>query len=79
LKKNSAYKEMIQRHYTRKAVENYKQLRREEKTIHKKNKRILQENILKEIEELNLHNETRRFYRMVNKMRKEFKPMISAR
>jgi mannitol-1-phosphate/altronate dehydrogenase len=78
LKKNSAYKEMIQRHYTRKAVENYKQLRGEEKTIHKKNKRIFQENILKEIEELNLHNETRRFYRMVNKMRKEFKPRISA-
>jgi hypothetical protein len=33
--KNSAHKEMIQRHYTRKAVENYK-VRREEKTIHKK-------------------------------------------
>jgi hypothetical protein len=31
LKKNLAHKEMIQRHYTRKAVENYKQLRREEK------------------------------------------------
>jgi hypothetical protein len=30
LKKNLAYKEMIQRHYTRKAVENYKQIRREE-------------------------------------------------
>jgi hypothetical protein len=29
--KNLVYKEMIQRHYTRKAVENYKQLRREEK------------------------------------------------
>jgi mRNA-degrading endonuclease RelE of RelBE toxin-antitoxin system len=78
MKKKSAYKEMIQIHYTRKAVENYKQLQREEKTIHKKNKRMLQENILKEIEEFNLHNETRRFYRMVNKMRKEFKPRISA-
>jgi hypothetical protein len=31
LKKNPAYKEMTQRHYTRKDVENYKQLRREEK------------------------------------------------
>jgi hypothetical protein len=31
LKKSLAYKEMIQRHYTNKAVENYKQLRREEK------------------------------------------------
>jgi hypothetical protein len=31
--KNLAHKEMIQRHYTRKAVENYKQLWREEKTI----------------------------------------------
>jgi hypothetical protein len=49
LKKNLAYKEIIQRHYTRKAVENYKQLRREEKKIHKKNKRIFQEEILKEI------------------------------
>jgi hypothetical protein len=29
--KNLAYKEMIQRHYARKAVEHYKQLRREEK------------------------------------------------
>jgi hypothetical protein len=29
--KNLVYKEMIQRHNTRKAVENYKQLRREEK------------------------------------------------
>jgi hypothetical protein len=70
---------MIQRHYTRKAVEKYKPLWREEKTIHKKNKRIFQENILKEIEEFNLHNVTRRLYRMVNKMRKEFKPRISAR
>jgi hypothetical protein len=39
---------------------------------------IFQENILKEIEEFNLHNETMRFYRMVNKMRKEFKSRISA-
>jgi hypothetical protein len=42
------------------------------------NKRIFQENILKEIEEFNSHNKTRRFYRVVNKMRKEFKPRISA-
>jgi hypothetical protein len=78
LKKNSAYKGMIQRHYTRKAVENYKQLRREGKTIHKKNKKVFQENTLKEIDEFNLHNQTRRFYRKVNKMGKEFKPRISA-
>jgi hypothetical protein len=31
LKKNLSYKEMIQTHYTKKAVEKYKQLRREEK------------------------------------------------
>jgi hypothetical protein len=78
LKKNLAYKEMIQRHYTRKAVENYKQIRREEEKIHKKNKRIFQEEILKEIEKLSLQNGTRKFYRMVNDMRKEFKPRIFA-
>jgi predicted transcriptional regulator len=69
---------MIQRHYTRKAVENYKQLARQEKKIHKKNKRIFQEEILKKIEELSSHNGTGKFYRVVNDMRKEFKPRILA-
>jgi hypothetical protein len=68
---------MIQRHYTRKAVENYKQLRREEKKIHK-NKRIFQEEILKETEELSSQNGTRKFYRMVNDMKNKFKPRILA-
>jgi hypothetical protein len=75
LKKILAYKGMIQRHYTRKAIENYKQLRREEKRIHKKNMRLFQEEILKE---LNSHNETRMFYRIVNDMIKGFKPRILA-
>jgi hypothetical protein len=33
---------------------------------------------LKEIGEVSLHNGTRKFYRMVNDMRKEFKPRILA-
>jgi hypothetical protein len=78
LKKNLAYEEMIQRHYNRKAVENYKQLIREEKKVQKKKKRIYQEEISKETEELSAHNEMRRFYRRVNDMRKEFKPRILA-
>jgi hypothetical protein len=76
LKKNLAYKEMI--HYTREAIENYKQLGREEKNVHKKKKRTYQEEILKEIEELTSHNETRRFYRRVNDMKKEINPRILA-
>jgi hypothetical protein len=33
---------------------------------------------LKEIEKISLHNGNRKFYRMVNDMRKEFKPGILA-
>jgi hypothetical protein len=33
---------------------------------------------LREIEELSSHNGTRKFYRVVNVMRKEFKPRILA-
>ncbi|PSN31673.1 hypothetical protein C0J52_21072 [Blattella germanica] len=65
--KNKLYKEMIQRHYTRTAVDKYKQARRKEKSMHKKKKREYQEKMLEEIEKLNNQRETQKFYRKSSK------------
>jgi sorting nexin-29 len=77
--KNQAYRDMIQRHYTRNAEETYKELRKQEKHIHKKKIRIYYEEQLKETESLNSQNETRKFYQLVNNVRKEFKSRITCR
>ena len=67
---------MINKKFTRNATEEYKQARREEKRLHKSKKKQHRENLLKEVERLKSSNESRAFYRAVNKERKDFKPKI---
>jgi hypothetical protein len=70
-KKNSASKELIQRH-TRNTVEKYKELRRTEKRVHKDTKKWYYKNQLMKIEELNQLKESRKFYKLIYRLRKEF-------
>jgi len=73
-KKNSAYKRMQQRNHTRKAVEEYRTARKEEKRVHKRKKKIFIEQERKELECLRNNNESKSFYQKLNKSRKDFQP-----
>jgi hypothetical protein len=73
-KKNEAYKRIQQRYVIQDAVEHYKELRRTEKRLHKAKKKQWENKALEELESLRSHNETRKFYRMVNSQRKNFMP-----
>jgi hypothetical protein len=66
---------MIQR-YTRNTVEKYEKLRRMEKRMHKSKKRQFYEEHLKRIEGFNQLKESRKFYKLTNRLRKEYKPNI---
>ena len=74
IRKNLAYKRMQQRNHTRKAVEEYRTARKEEKRIHKRKKKIFIEHELKELEHLRSNNESKSFYQKPNKSRKDFQP-----
>ena len=78
MKKNEAYAQMINKHYTRNAVENYRDIRRQEKRLFKAKKRAFIEEIHQNIEENNTKNESRKFYRTVNNLRRDFKPTMMA-
>jgi len=52
ISKNNAYKRMQQRNHTRKAVEEYRTARSEEKRVHKQKKKIFIECGLEELEHL---------------------------
>lgn len=67
----------MQQHRTRAATDRYKELRREEKRTHKRKKRAFENNILEELEAQRNQNQTRKFYKNINNMRKEFKPRIT--
>lgn len=71
-RKNQAYKAMIARHYTRNSVEKYRDLRREEKRMHRKKKRAFMEEKYKEIENRRTQREARKFYQLVNDVRRDF-------
>ena len=65
---------MLQKHHTRISEVKYKELRKVEKKVHKRKKMAFLEDSLKELENLNNQNESQKFYKSVNKMRREFKP-----
>ena len=71
-RKNGAYKEMLRKHYTRKNLEEYKELRRQEKMVDKMKKKLFHENIMKEIEKRNSRNAARRCYKLINNTREYF-------
>ena len=65
---------MQQRNHTRKAVEEYRTARSEKKRIHKQKKKIFTEHELEELECLKSNNESKSFYRKLNRNRKDFQP-----
>jgi hypothetical protein len=74
ISKNKAYKRMQQRNHTRKAVDEYRTVRREEKRVHKQKKKIFTEHELEELERLRSNNGSKSFYRKLNKSRRDFQP-----
>jgi hypothetical protein len=54
-------------------VEEYRTARKEEKRVHKQ-KKIHTEHELEELERLRSSNESKSFYRKLNKSRKDFQP-----
>ncbi|GIY22249.1 putative endonuclease-reverse transcriptase [Caerostris darwini] len=71
--KNKAYRKMIDTKLTRNATAEYKQARRNEKKLHKSQKKCHREKLLEEVERLKSSNESRAFYRAMKKERKDFK------
>jgi hypothetical protein len=65
---------MQQRNHIRKAVEEYRTARREEKRVHKQKMKIFIERGVEEFERLRSNNESKSFYRKQNKSRKDFQP-----
>ncbi|CAG9839544.1 unnamed protein product [Diabrotica balteata] len=74
--KNEAFRTM-QHRKTRTTIDRYKNLRREEKRIHRKKKRDSENDMLERLESHMSHGETRKFYHQINSIRKEFKPRIN--
>jgi hypothetical protein len=69
---------MIQKYYTGGAEEQYEAMRRiEKRLLRNKNRRFYEEQI-KQAGNLHMQKENRRFYQLVNDIRKEFRPHIEA-
>jgi hypothetical protein len=76
-RKNEAYKIMQQQNRTRSALALYRDLRKQEKHIHRKKKRLHDNKLLENIEHLSQLNNARGMYRLVNENRGAFKPRIT--
>jgi sorting nexin-29 len=59
------------------ATGRYKTLRRQEKKLHRKKKKELQDRTLLELERLQSANESRKFYKHINNQRKSFNPRLN--
>jgi hypothetical protein len=58
--------------------EQYKEMRRIEKRLHRKKKREYYEEQMKQVENLHTQKESRRPYRLVSNIRKDFRPYTKA-
>jgi exonuclease VII large subunit len=76
--KNKAYRNMIQRHKKRGAKEQYTEMRKIEKKIHRKKNKEFFEEKMKQVEKLHEQKESKRMYRLVNDNGKQFKPCTTA-
>jgi hypothetical protein len=65
---------MQQKNYTRGAVEEYREVRREEKRVHKKEKRDYDKQELIGLQSLTSSNAIRAYYQKLNERRKGFQP-----
>jgi endonuclease/exonuclease/phosphatase family metal-dependent hydrolase len=75
--KNKAYVNMQQRSYTRASTEKYREARRKEKQVHKRKNKQYENEQVDRLEELGQQHQTRKFYRDINKVRKDFKPRLT--
>lgn len=75
-RKNDAYREK-EDNRTEATIERYRELRREEKRLHRRKKRELEDRILDELERLNNANESRKFYNKLNNQRRGFNPRLN--
>jgi alpha-galactosidase/6-phospho-beta-glucosidase family protein len=71
--KNEVYCKMIQSRKTRGAEERYKEMRKMEKRIRRKKKKEYYDEQMKQVQKLHGQKESRRMYRLVNDIKKEFK------
>jgi alpha-galactosidase/6-phospho-beta-glucosidase family protein len=79
--RNEAYHRMIQKHYTRGAEQQYKEMRemrRIEKILHRKKKREYYDEQTKQVENLHTQKKSRRLYQLINNIRKDFRPYMKA-
>ena len=74
--KNKARRNMQQGYGTRSLIEDYKENRRKEKTIHERKKKEWMKVELENLELLRKQHECRKFYKAINVARKQFKPRV---
>ena len=74
--KNAARIRKIERP-TRSAIEQYRNLRRDEKRIHKRKKREFQDRTLSELERFRNINDSRKYYKILNDQRRGFNPQVN--
>ena len=75
--KNKAYVNKQQRSYNRTSTNKYREARRKEKQVHKRKKKQYENEQVERLEELGQQHQTRKFYRDINNLRKDFKPRLT--
>jgi len=75
--KNKACRKVQQRYGTRSLIEEYKEKRRKEKSIHKRKKKEWMNQELENMELLRKQHECKKFYKEINMARKQFKPRVN--
>jgi len=68
---------MQQGSYTRASTDKYREARRKEKQVHKRKKKQYGNEQVERLEELEQQHQTRKFYRDINNLRKDFKPSLT--
>ena len=70
---------MQQRSYTRASTDKYREARRKENQLRKRKKKQNENEQVERMEELGQQPQTRKFYRDINNLRKDFKPRLTVR
>ena len=68
---------MQQRSYTRALTDKYREARRKETQVQKRKKKQYENEQVERLEELGQQHQTRKFYRGINNLRKDFKPRFT--
>jgi len=75
--KNKAYPNMQQLSYTRASTDKYREAQRKKKQVHKRKKKQYENDQVERPEELGQQHQTRKMYRDINNLRKDFKPRLT--